>query len=48
MAVNLFPEGYEDEIVTEEELEAEAPAGYLNGIAFDEELGDFRRDGGTA
>ena len=42
---NLFPEGYEDEIVTEEELEAEAPAGYLNGIAFDEELGDFRRDG---
>lgn len=45
MAVNLFPEGYETEIVTAADLAAKRPAGYLNGIAFDYQLGDFPRDG---
>ena len=42
---NLFPEGYEKEVITVEDLEAETPAGYRNGIAFDDQLGDFLRDG---
>lgn len=42
---NLLPEGYEDEIITEEETEAEQPTGYRNGIAFDITTGDFVRDG---
>lgn len=45
MADNLFPEGYEEEIVTEEDLISEQPTGYKNGIAFDSMLGDFLRDG---
>ena len=45
MAENLFPEGYEDEIITEEDLAKNAPVGYRNGIAFDYKLGDFPRDG---
>lgn len=45
MASNLFPEGYEDEIITQAELESEKPVGYRNGIAFDYRLGDFTRDG---
>lgn len=45
MANNLFPEGYEDEIVNPEELEREYATGYRNGISFDELAGDFRRDG---
>lgn len=42
---NLFPEGYEDAVITEEDLTSDAPIGYRNGIAFDYESGDFRRDG---
>lgn len=42
---NLFPEGYEDEVVTVDDLQAEKPAGYRNGIAFDYKGGDFMRDG---
>ena len=43
---NLFPEGYEREYITEEDLIAmENPIGYRNGIAFDYERGDFPRDG---
>ena len=42
---NLFPEGYENEVITEEDLESEKPAGYRNGIAFDDSIGDFLRDG---
>lgn len=42
---NLFPSGYEDEVITEEELTSGAPIGYRNGIAFDYETGDFKRDG---
>lgn len=45
MAENLFPEGYEDEVVETEELEEEKPVGYRNGVSFDELNGDFRRDG---
>lgn len=42
---NLFPEGYETETVELEEIQATEPAGYRNGIAFDDRLGDFLRDG---
>ena len=45
MAENLFPEGYEEEVITDLDLQADKPAGYRNGIAFDYELGDFPRDG---
>lgn len=45
MAENLFPDGYEEEIVTQEDLVAGKPTGYRNGIAFDSMLGDFLRDG---
>ena len=45
MADNLFPEGYEEEIITEEDLVSTATTGYRNGVAFDEKTGDFRRDG---
>ena len=45
MAENLFPEGYEEEIITQEDLASEQPTGYRNGIAFDSLLGDFLRDG---
>ena len=41
---NLFPIGYEEEIITEEEA-ADEFIGYRPGIAFDEILGDFVRDG---
>lgn len=42
---NLFPEGYEEEVVDTENILSEAPTGYRNGIAFDQRLGDFKRDG---
>lgn len=42
---NLFPEGYEDEVITAEDLASSTPTGYRNGIAFDHSTGDFRRDG---
>lgn len=42
---NLFPEGYEDEIITEDDLQSEKPTGYRNGISYDHQLGDFLRDG---
>ena len=42
---NLFPAGYEEEVITEEDLKSDAPIGYRNGIAFDYETGDFKRDG---
>lgn len=45
MANNLFPEGYESEVITQEELASEKPTGYRNGIAFDNRRGDFLRDG---
>ena len=42
---NLFPVGYENEVITEDDLNAEKPVGYRNGVDFDYELGDFKRDG---
>ena len=45
MATNLFPEGYEEEVVTAEDLASGQPTGYRNGIAFDSLRGDFLRDG---
>lgn len=42
---NLFPEGYEDEVITAEDITSDTPIGYRNGISFDYETGDFRRDG---
>lgn len=45
MAENLFPVGYENEIITEKDLVSERPTGYRNGIAFDSQRGDFLRDG---
>ena len=42
---NLFPEGYEEEEITLDELKADEPVGYKEGVYFDEELGDFYRDG---
>lgn len=42
---NLLPEGYENDVITEETVAAEKPVGYRNGIAFDYGSGDFLRDG---
>lgn len=45
MADNLFPEGYEAEVIEESDLVDGGVIGYRNGIAFDYERGDFMRDG---
>lgn len=45
MAYNLFPEGYEEEIITDLDIESRRPKGYRNGVAFNYETGDFARDG---
>ena len=45
MAENLYPVGYDLEVITEEDLQSGEPVGYRNGISFDYELGDFPRDG---
>ena len=45
MAVNLFPEGYENEVITVEDITGDSPIGYRRGVSFDEYTGDFRRDG---
>ena len=42
---NLLPTGYETETITEADIKSEQPKGYLNGLAFDETTGDFKRDG---
>lgn len=42
---NLFPEGYEDEVIEVEDTQEAQVIGYRNGISFDEQTGDFRRDG---
>lgn len=42
---NLLPVGYEEEVVLDEDLVQEGPVGYRNGVAFDYEHGDFKRDG---
>lgn len=45
MEDNLFPEGYETEVIEEEEVTADGPIGYRNGPAFDYDTHDFLRDG---
>ena len=42
---NLFPDGYESEIMSAEDLVRNTAIGYRNGPAFDYENGDLRRDG---
>ena len=42
---NLFPDGYENEVITEDDLKSGKPVGYLNGVDFNYEIGDFKRDG---
>ena len=45
MADNLFPEGYEDEVVDVTETSEYRPIGYKPSIEFDYDTGDFVRDG---
>ena len=45
MPDNLFPVGYEEQELAEDDLVEEKAIGYLNGPAFDDEVGDFMRDG---
>ena len=45
MAENLFPVGYEDEVITTADLASTKPTGYRNGLAFDHQYGDFLLDG---
>lgn len=43
---NLFPAGYENEIVTIDDLQLdEQPIGYKYGVKYDNERGEFIRDG---
>lgn len=42
---NLFPEGYETETVELSELAEDTTIGYRGGMAFDNEKGDYIRDG---
>ena len=42
---NLLPVGYEDEVINPDDIVSHQPIGYLNGVAFDYESGDFKRDG---
>lgn len=42
---NLFPVGYENEVITSEDLKRKSVIGYRNGVAFSEKTGDFIRDG---
>lgn len=45
MADNLYPVGYDQEVITEADLQSGKAIGYRNGVAFDYERGDFPRDG---
>lgn len=42
---NLFPTGYENEIIEADDLVESKPTGYRGGAAFNYETGDFQRDG---
>lgn len=43
---NLLPEGYENEVITPEDIDTGRPIGFKNGVAFEyEDLADFMRDG---
>lgn len=45
MAENLYPDDYEYETIEPEEAEDDQPIGYLPGVAFDYDTGDFVLDG---
>jgi len=45
MADNLFPQGYESDVVTIEAIQENNVTGYRPSVAFDWETGDFPRDG---
>lgn len=42
---NLFPENYQTEVITSDDIEESGPIGYRPGVAFDSQTGDFVRDG---
>lgn len=42
---NLLPTGYEDEVITPDDVVEDGPIGYRNGVAFDYNTGDYVRDG---
>lgn len=42
---NLFPESHGTHVLTAEDTAAGSVIGYKNGIAFNDEFGDFKRDG---
>ena len=42
---NLYPEGYEEETIDEDDVELDEPIGYRPGVAFSWDPGDFVRDG---
>lgn len=42
---NLFPQGYEEEVVTLEEITDTTGIGYRESVYFDTDTGDFVRDG---
>lgn len=42
---NLFPTGYESETIGSDAIVKNIPIGYRGGIAFDDKIGDFMRDG---
>lgn len=42
---NLLPTGYEDEVITPDDIVEHRPIGYRNGVAFDYTTGDYVRDG---
>ncbi len=45
MANNLYPEGYEEEVIETTDLTNNGPIGYKPGVAFSYQTGDFVRDG---
>lgn len=45
MANNLYPEGYENETIEASDTTSSDPIGYRPGVAFDQDTGDFIRDG---
>lgn len=47
MPNNLFPTGYEDQYLAAADTADNTIIGYKNGPSFDDELGDFLRDGGN-
>ena len=45
MADNLYPDGYEEELIEESDTDTDTQIGYRPGVAFSFGTGDFIRDG---